>query len=73
MGQSFMEKIALLSPEEKAAVLADLDPDVLLWDWHSWARPEQQSPEGDWNIWIYLAGRGAGKTRVRSWACRVSR
>jgi hypothetical protein len=53
MGQSFMEKIALLSPEEKAAVLADLDPDVLLWDWHSWARPEQQSPEGDWNIWIY--------------------
>ena len=59
-----MEKIALLSPEEKAAVLADLDPDVLLWDWHSWARPEQQSPEGDWNIWIYLAGRGAGKTRA---------
>jgi phage terminase large subunit-like protein len=64
MGQSFMEKISLLSPEEKAAVLADLDPDVLLWDWHSWARPEQQSPEGDWNIWIYLAGRGAGKTRA---------
>ena len=59
-----MEKISLLSPEEKAAVLADLDPDVLLWDWHSWARPEQQSPEGDWNIWIYLAGRGAGKTRA---------
>jgi hypothetical protein len=24
-----MEKISLLSPEEKAAVLADLDPDVL--------------------------------------------
>jgi phage terminase large subunit-like protein len=64
MGQSFMEKISLLSPEEKTAVLADLDPDVLLWDWHSWARPEQQSPEGDWNIWIYLAGRGAGKTRA---------
>ena len=64
MGQSFMEKISLLSPEEKAAVLADLDPEVLLWDWHSWARPEQQSPEGDWNIWIYLAGRGAGKTRA---------
>ena len=64
MGQSFMEKISLLSPEEKAAVLADLDPDLLLWDWHSWARPEQQPPEGDWNIWIYLAGRGAGKTRA---------
>jgi phage terminase large subunit-like protein len=64
MGQSFMEKIALLSPEEKAAILSDLDPEVLLWDWHSWARPEQQAPEGDWNIWIYLAGRGAGKTRA---------
>jgi hypothetical protein len=26
--------------------------------------PEQLPPEGDWNIWLYMAGRGAGKTRT---------
>ena len=31
--------------------------------WHSIARPEQLAPDGDWTIWLYLAGRGAGKTR----------
>jgi phage terminase large subunit-like protein len=28
------------------------------------ARREQLPPEGDWNIWLYIAGRGAGKTRT---------
>jgi phage terminase large subunit-like protein len=33
-------------------------------DWaRSVARPEQLPPPGDWNIWLVLAGRGAGKTR----------
>ena len=27
------------------------------------ARREQLEPEGDWTTWLYLAGRGAGKTR----------
>jgi predicted phage terminase large subunit-like protein len=26
-------------------------------------RPEQRAPGGDWNVWLYLAGRGSGKTR----------
>lgn len=38
--------------------------DALIWDWKAWGRPEQQIPEGDWNIWMFLAGRGAGKTRT---------
>ena len=58
-----MEIIAKLPPEERAMALAGLDPDQLLWDWSMWGRPEQLAPEGKWNIWIYLAGRGAGKTR----------
>jgi phage terminase large subunit-like protein len=54
-----------MSDEEKAQVLAGLDPEALQWDWSFWGRPEQQRPEGDeWNIWMYLAGRGAGKTRT---------
>jgi len=29
------------------------------------ARPEQlPTKEGDWSVWLYLAGRGAGKTRT---------
>ena len=32
--------------------------------WLSSARPEQLPPPGDWTHWLYLAGRGAGKTRA---------
>lgn len=28
------------------------------------ARPEQLPPDADWGTWLYLAGRGAGKTRT---------
>jgi len=62
-----METIALLPPEERAAILADVDLDELVWDWSAWARPEQLAPVGDdWNIWLVLAGRGFGKTRLAS-------
>lgn len=37
--------------------------DALEMDWHSLARPSQLPPEGDWRIWLLLAGRGFGKTR----------
>ena len=32
-------------------------------DWLNFARAEQLEPRGDWTTWLYLAGRGAGKTR----------
>jgi phage terminase large subunit-like protein len=67
MGKSLMETLASLSPEERASVLSDVDLDALVWDWSAWARPEQVAPEGDdWNIWLVLAGRGFGKTRLAS-------
>lgn len=36
------------------------------WRWiQEQARPEQIAPKNsDWSIWLYLAGRGAGKTRT---------
>lgn len=34
-----------------------------LWS-HRLARTEQLAPDGDWTHWLYLAGRGAGKTRT---------
>lgn len=34
-------------------------------DWRGFnARPDQVAPDGDWDIWIALAGRGWGKTRT---------
>jgi phage terminase large subunit-like protein len=67
MGKSLMEHIAMLSPEEQQAALADLNMEHVQWDWDMWARPEQKAPEGDdWNIWLVLAGRGFGKTRLAS-------
>jgi phage terminase large subunit-like protein len=42
------------------------------YNWRLHARPEQRVPEGDWRIWLIMAGRGFGKTRtgaetIRSW------
>ena len=64
MAKSLMEQLAHLPEEQRNEILAGFDPDNLLWDWSVWGRPEQQAPEGDWNIWAYIAGRGAGKTRT---------
>ena len=32
--------------------------------WREMARAEQTAPAGDWSTWLYMAGRGAGKTRA---------
>lgn len=64
MAKSIMEQLSELPEDQVAQILAGFDADQLLWDWSIWGRPEQQKPEGDWNIWMYMAGRGAGKTRT---------
>jgi phage terminase large subunit-like protein len=43
--------------------LSDAEADALLHDWPRWSRTEQRAPDGAWQTWLYLAGRGAGKTR----------
>lgn len=50
-------------------MLASLSPEALQalkWDWSFWARPNQLPPEGEWNTWLVMAGRGFGKTRMGS-------
>src|SRR5689334_12681243 len=43
-------------------------------DWRFWARPEQLPPSGDWRVWAFIGGRGAGKTRSGSeWVSRLAR
>jgi phage terminase large subunit-like protein len=66
--QSVAEKLAALTPGDRAAVLAGLTEQQLmpvLYDWRGFnARPDQIAPAGDWDIWLVLSGRGWGKTRT---------
>src|SRR3546814_11397561 len=43
---------------------SDLQAAKLLTDWAWWRRGDQCPPEGDWHVWMLLAGRGFGKTRT---------
>ena len=64
--------------KEQQAKIVDQLPDneiedlKYLWEFH--ARPDQWLPEGNWDNWLILAGRGFGKTRtgaesIRSLVC----
>lgn len=56
-----------LPEEEVKSLLLELGPEAweeLLYNWKFWARPEQLEPEGNWKVWVPLAGRGWGKTRT---------
>ena len=44
--------------------LSAQEADWLFHHWPFWARPEQLAPRGDWSTWLFLGGRGAGKTRA---------
>ena len=71
------QRLALMTDEEREEYLSTLSDEVkagLRWHWPFWARPNQLEPEGDWNTWLILAGRGFGKTRIgsetiRDWVC----
>lgn len=57
-----------LKPQERMALLSGLTPDeakTFLRDgWLRFARDEQLPPPGGWRIWLFMGGRGAGKTRA---------
>jgi phage terminase large subunit-like protein len=54
-----------LPPGDRRALLDSLaDEDAALADWRFWAHDAQLPPDGDWRIWLFLGGRGAGKTRA---------
>lgn len=68
MGQSIRERIQTL-PKSQQQKWVDTLPESLVVDlakrpWWYIGRPEQQEPEGDWNVWLILSGRGWGKTRT---------
>jgi phage terminase large subunit-like protein len=52
--------------DDLSAALSAPEAQGLLYDWTFWARSNQLPPEGDWRVWLLLAGRGFGKTRTGS-------
>jgi phage terminase large subunit-like protein len=62
------ERVAGLPLEELKAWLAKKRPEGFFekqeHDWTWWRRPEQAPPAGDWRVWLTMAGRGYGKTRM---------
>lgn len=60
--------LASLSGAERAAFLDSLSDNALAampWLWDVWANPDHQvEPSGDWQCWVIMGGRGAGKTRA---------
>lgn len=61
-----ISSIAKLPPVRRNRIiqqLTDAEVEELLHDWAFVARPEQVAPPGGWQTWMFLAGRGAGKTR----------
>lgn len=60
--------------QDIVSILAKLDPkkaEELQYNFRFWARPEQIPPsDGDWNVFLALAGRGWGKTWAGAQWCR---
>lgn len=54
--------LEVATEEEARLIVRALEAEV--YDWTLEARPNQLAPEGDWLVWLILAGRGFGKTRT---------
>ncbi|HYE29012.1 MAG TPA: terminase family protein [Allosphingosinicella sp.] len=74
---SLAERAALLPRAQRRALIGELSRDeklLLLSEWAGEARPGQLAPDGDWRIWMIMAGRGFGKTRAGSeWVLGLAR
>ena len=72
-----LERVARLPPRERAWFLAGLAPryqQAIAAVWRFWAHDGQLAPDGDWRVWLLLAGRGFGKTRAGAeWVSALAR
>lgn len=60
-------RVAALDPRHWKRVVRGIEPgirDAALDSWFGRGRPAQIEPDGDWLVWLILAGRGFGKTRA---------
>lgn len=64
---SLLDQLAALPEEDRLRWIDSLTPDAMrtiVHDWKFLARKNQLPPEGDWYVWLIMAGRGFGKTRT---------
>jgi phage terminase large subunit-like protein len=70
MGLSIAQRLAALPADVRDAYVQTLPDEVLeemvRGEWWYIARPEQIPPTGDELVYLYMAGRGAGKSRAGS-------
>lgn len=70
MSENLLDILASMPEIQRKEVVAMMTPEqlqYLLHDWHSMARPEQLPPnDPNWSQWIFMGGRGTGKTRAAS-------
>lgn len=70
MGLSIKQRLALL-PAHERETFVQAQPELVLEEmlreeWWFTARPEQMPPQGPELVYLYMAGRGAGKSRAGS-------
>lgn len=66
-GSDPLDWIAETTIEEREQLVRDMataEHREWRWYWPIWARRSQLPPEGDWRVWLVMAGRGFGKTRA---------
>ena len=61
-GLPYAQRMAAVLAYQK--LLDEPEATELRYAWHLYARDSQLPPEGDWDTWMILAGRGFGKTRT---------
>jgi len=64
---NLLDQLRSIPPDKLREVILNLPPkeaEALIYDWTLWARPEQIPPEEGFQTYLYVAGRGAGKTRM---------
>lgn len=66
-GAELLNWLLAMPAAERLSYLARLTPAEraeMQHDWRLWARQGQLPPESDWHLWLVMAGRGFGKTRM---------
>ena len=66
-GGSAAERLATMPADLREAALRSLTDEqaaAVLGQWSFWRRPDQCPPPDGWHVWLVMAGRGFGKTRM---------
>ena len=77
MPDRFLNYLDGLKPPERSQLIGALSPEEVESagiHWPSWAHEGQLAPDGGWDAWVIVAGRGFGKTRAGAeWIAAAAR